>query len=170
LGLTVHVSPQDFRLRKLRDQSGAGALTLDQWLVDVANQRGARVVERHPGAAEAFAPVSPEDLSNEEFVVALCQPGRADEPQMLRPAAQLISRGAVDPKQLVFLARRERAEPILKALALQALRVDPTHPVWSLLATAFASIPLPRAPVLHWTRLAIPVNGIRTGRDWELVS
>ena len=172
LGLTMHVSPLGYRLRRIRDHYGAAALSLDQWLVDVANQRGARVVERHPGAAAAIPIVPLQALSNEELVVALCQPQRIDEPQILRPAAQLISRNDVDPDRLIHLARQERAEPILKALAEQAMRVAPTHPVWTRLAAAFPRVRVPRSPVLHWTRLAqpIPVHGVCTGRDWELVT
>ena len=54
----------------------AAAVNLEDWLLDIANARGARVVMRdpmNPVAVESGAP--PTDiLSNEELVVAICQP------------------------------------------------------------------------------------------------
>jgi hypothetical protein len=151
---------------------GEDPRTAEAWLLDLANQRGARVIERNPGETLDGPDVSEEQLSNEDLVVAMCQPLREDQPQLLRPAAQLISRGAVAPARLVLIARRERAEPVLKALAMQALRVDPDHAIWHYIAEAFDNVPLPKEPILHWTRLAepIPVNGVCTGNDWKLVS
>ena len=50
-----------------------------------------------------------------------------DRPQMLRLAAQLISRGAVDFEELAAVAVRERVGFILAELARNACRVDPEH-------------------------------------------
>ena len=69
-------------------------------------------------------------LSNEDIVVAICQPQELDRPQMLRLAAQFISRKAVKVLDLIRLARRERADRVLAELARQALKVDPQHEIW----------------------------------------
>jgi hypothetical protein len=109
-------------------------------------------------------------LSNEELVVAICQPHGLDRPQMLRLAGQLISREAVDFGRLRLVAERERAGVVLGGLAREALRVAADHPLWRKLAAAF---PRPIAePLLHWTRLAQPVmrNGRCNAQAWRLVA
>ena len=172
LGLAIHVSPLRIRLKKVAERfllSGAGCL--EDWLLDVANARGARIVVREPAAGAVFDPPSPEEISNEELVVAICQLQGADRPQLLRLAAQLISRGAVDLLELKRLAVRERVGSVLCAMAREALKVDPNHPGWKLLGEVFAAAPKPRDVVLHWTRLAEPVmaGGRCNAESWRLV-
>lgn len=173
LGVTTHVSPLRFRLERLRrEHPSPGAPCLEDWLLDVANARGARFVTRRPPAAPDFIPPPPEAFSNEELVVAICQPHNLDRPQMLRAAAQLISMQAVDARALLAAARRERVEPVLAELARQALRVAPEHSLWRALAAGLAHIPAPRDPILHWTRLAVPMPDARgcNAKAWILIA
>ena len=173
LGLSVHVSPLRYKIRRIRAIfPSPTATTLEDWLVDVANIRGARIVTR--GAIPAFAGAGPPeiDLSNEELVVAMCQLQALDRPQMLRLAGQLISREAVVVGRLRLIAIRERATLILTELAHQALHVDPRHWLWKELASLHPERPRLRAPILHWTRLAepVPVNGRCNAGSWRLVA
>ncbi len=165
------MSPLRIRLEALRRQFPApGAEQLEDWLVDVANARGARIVIREQRAACQWTAPSLAQFSNEELVVAICQPHCLDRPQMLRLAAQLISRGAVEFARLRLIAERERAGVVLGGLAREALRVAPDHPLWRKLAAAFPR--LPAEPLLHWTRLADPVmrNGRCNAESWRLVA
>ncbi len=174
LGRTVHVSPLRTRLQGLRQQYPCvDADCLEDWLVEVANARGARIVSRpDPRAGLAVAPPLTE-LSNEQLAVAICQLQALDRPQMLRLAAQLISRETLDLRRLCLLAEQERVEPVVGALARQALRVDSHHTLWRGLAERFgAAGDRLTEPVLHWTRLATPLmkNGRCNAAAWKLVS
>lgn len=140
--------------------------------MDVAHARGARVVCRLNEDAANFIAPSPDVFPNEELVVAICALCRDDQPQRLRLAAQLVSRGAVNVDRLIFLARRERTDAVLGELARQALKVEPGHEGWGRVAAAFPPRRALRSPVAHWQRLAWPV--MKTGhranaQRWELV-
>lgn len=173
LGMTVHVSSLRFRLGDLFSASGGSmASCLEDWLVDVANARGATVVRRPAGPPPRWVPPAEDELSNEELVVAICQVQGLDRPQMLRLAAQIISRQAVSPAVLLALAERERVRPILAELARQALRVDRSHPLWRLIAQRLEGEKPLRDSLLHWTRLAEPVmeDGRCNAQSWRLVT
>jgi hypothetical protein len=174
LGMTIHISPLRFRLQDVYTGSRGSttASCLEDWLVDVANVRGATVVRRPGGPPREWVPPVEEVLSNEELVVAICQVQGLDRPQILRLAAQLISCQAVSPDTLLGLAERERVRPILAELARQALRVDRTHPLWQLLARRLGDEKPLRDSLLHWTRLAEPVmkDGRCNAQSWRLVT
>lgn len=173
LGVTVHVSPLRFRLVCLmREFPSSGAQCLEDWLLDVANVRGARFVSRWPPADPDFSPPPRATLSNEELVVAICQPHNLDRPHMLRAAAQLVSMQAVNTDALLASARRERAELVLAELARQAIHVAPEHLVWHKIYQAISHLPTPQSPILHWTRLAVPIPDERgcNAKFWKLVS
>jgi len=173
LGLTVHQSVLERRLRRLmREYPSSLSSSTDNWLMDVAHARGARVVCRMDVDDANFMAPSPDIIPNEELVVAICALCRDDQPQRLRLAAQLVSRGTVNVERLLLLARRERADVVLGELARQALKVEPGHNVWGRIAAAFPSQRLLRSPVAHWQRLAWPVmaEGRRVNAQrWELV-
>ncbi len=172
LGTTVHVSPLRFKLARLQSAyPSASAHCVEDWLVDVANHRGARVVCR-PNAPAEFCPPPTTELSNEELVVAICQLQCLDRPQMLRLAAQLITREAVCVEQLALVARRERAERVLAELAHLALRVQPDHQAWGAIERRFRNAKPLRDVLLHWTRLAEPVMepGRPNAAGWKLVA
>jgi len=138
----------------------------------VAHARGLRVVCKMADHEEHFKAPPPDAFPNEELVVAICGLCRKDQPQRLRLAAQLISRGAVNVDRLILLGRRERADVVLGELARQALKVESEHDAWQRIAGAFPCRRALRSPVAHWQRLAWPVMapGHRVNAQrWELV-
>ena len=172
LGLSRHESPLRYKLRRLLRQTGnVENLTIEQWLLDIANARGARVVTR-PAATCAPAVPPASFLTDEELVVACCQPNAVDHPQLLRPAAQLVSRGRLNLPRLVLVARRERAGGVLAELARQALKVEPDHPAWNYLAEVFKDERPLRDTIIHWTRLAEPIMARNkpNAQGWRLVA
>lgn len=172
LGLTVHRSLLERRLQRLmRAYPSSQSESPEDWLMDVAHARGAHVVRRMEADVQGFLAPPPDIFANEDLVIAICELQRADQPQLLRLAAQLVSRGAVNVQRLLLLARRERADVILGELARQALRVEPEHAVWRRIAAEFPLRRPFRSPVVHWQRLAWPVMGHRcaNAQKWELV-
>jgi len=172
LGLTVHQSVLDRRLRAIeRAFPSPTAKTMEEWLLDIANARDVRVVQRDNAPGDSFAPPDRETLSDEDLVVSICMLQRLDHPQMLRAAGQFISRGRLDVCRLIHAARRERAGVVLGEMARQALRVAPEHAVWQALAAAFPPSHALRSPVIHWQRLAWPTMHARgpNAARWELV-
>lgn len=173
LGIAVHVSPLRMRLRRLMaEHPSPGAACIEDWLFDIANARGVRSVTRCDRVPPGFvAPVAAE-ISDEELVVAICQPQNLDRPQILRAAAEMVTRGSVNAAVLAAAARRECADRVLADLARQALHVEPDHPVWRELGRRLGSARPLRSPLLHWTRLAFPVPDARgvCGGNWRLVA
>ena len=114
LGLSL--AAESLLLRKAsrlqREYPSSDAESLEDWLLDLANVRGADVVSRRPGLPLQFRAPSEEEFSNEELCAALCHPAGRDRPHILRAAGQLVSRGDVRPKKLHALAVRERIEPV----------------------------------------------------------
>jgi len=173
LGKTQHTSPLRFKLASLcRAHPMGHASCIEDWLLATANARGARVVTpaREPGTMAA--PPPRDVLSDEDLVVAMCQINCLDRPQMLRPAAQLISRGKLNVRRLQRIAIRERAEPVLAELCRQALKVAPDHAAWRTIHERFHDQRPLREPLLHWTRLAEPVmeHGKPNAVAWRLVA
>ncbi|CAN5594323.1 hypothetical protein BH20VER3_BH20VER3_18730 [soil metagenome] len=159
------------KLGQLWNRQPGDAPLLEDWLVDVANARGARIVTRNPAPARPCSPPTEAELSNAELVVGLLLPQNLDRPQILRLAAQLISADAVALDELKWLALQERAGGLLATLAVQALRVESGHVLWQGIAAAFPGQDAPREPLLHYTRLAepVPVNGRVNAQSWRLV-
>jgi hypothetical protein len=172
LGKTVHTSPLRYKVRRLAQAfPSSTAACLEHWLIDVANRRDARIVCR-PQPPAGFVPPDEKTFPNEELIVALCQLQCRDEPQILRLAAQLVSRGAFAAGQLKRAAVMERVEPVLCELARLALRVDPNSAPWQAVSRMFPS-PAPLSePLLHWSRLAQPVlcDGRCNAAEWRLVA
>jgi len=159
------------KLIRFWKRSPGSAEVLEDWLVDLANSRGARIVTRDDSASGFDAP-NLNELTNEELVVGLLLLQNRDRPQMLRLAAQLISRKAIDFGELTSLAIRERIEFILAELARQACKVEPRHPLWRQIGEEFEEEQPPASPLVHYTRLAQPVmkNGRVNAENWVLVS
>lgn len=172
LGVATHVSALRYRFRRLMSAYPSGGAGLEDWLLDVANSRGARFVTRWPPVEPGFIPPDRRLLPDEDLVVALCLPNNLDRPALLRAAAQMISRGSVDPDALVLAARRERADRVLAELARQALRVDPSHSIWSRIQACLRTSRALRCVLLHWSRLAVPVPDRRgcNAEKWVLVA
>ena len=172
LGCTAHVSPLRMKMLQLWKRDAGDASELEDWLVDVANARGARIVVRHPTPANRIMPPAESALSNTELATGLLLIQNRDRPQILRLAAQLVSAGRIQYDELRHLAIQERVERILGELARQALRVEPGHALWRRIAERFgASEPFDQ-PLLHYTRLAepVPVNGRINAQRWRLVA
>ena len=159
------------KLERLWNQSAGSAKVLEDWLVDLANSRGARIVTRKDSPNLVNSP-DLNELTNEELVIGLLLTQNRDRPQILRLAAQLISQKAVDFRELVWLAVCERVEFVLAELARQARKVEPNHPLWRRIHARFASARPPISPLVHYTRLAQPVmrNGRVNAQKWVLVS
>ncbi len=132
-------------------------MTEEDWLAGVAHHRGLRVVSPPEEILRAVRDPGTDIFPDEELVAALCLLQTRDRPQILRLAAQRISRGGLDLKQLRRLARRERIESILRELCALALRVEPEHPEWKRLQSLLPDTPPLRSPLVHWSRLAEPV-------------
>ncbi len=170
LGVTRHVSGLRMRAERLaRSYPTSDGAALEDWLVEVANARGARSIVR--GVASGTPPRVPQHaFSDEALVTVICMVHNEDRPQMLRLAAQLISSKRLDLPGLIRLAEMERTDRILASLANEALHVEPAHAAWSALSAAFADRKPLADRLLHWTRLAEPIpeaNGVCRGR-WKL--
>jgi hypothetical protein len=170
LGLTVHQSPVRFKIRRFLD--GGRDEHVEHWLIQVANARGAKVITNPPPEGFVCRVPDASEFSNEELVCALIQPNCRDYPQILRLAAQLISRGDVDMLALISLCGRERSIRILAEIARQALRVNPSHASWMMIAERTADQKKLSEPIIHWTRLAEPIMefGKPNARGWKLVA
>lgn len=169
--MTCHTSPLRYKVERIMSSANCSErLSIEDWLVDLANARGARVVFRQINAITSELP-DKNTFSDEELVVALCQLNCVDRPQMLRLAAQLISRDQLNLIVLLHLATIERAAPVLKGLADQALKVDSQHATWSAIHRALKQEKNLPEPLLHWTRLAEPQFIPRTTQQtgWTLV-
>jgi len=161
------------KLERLRVEfPSPSADCLEDWLVDIANDRGARIVFRENRPPDASVDLPQAALADEELIVGICQVQNLDRPQMLRLAAQFISRHAVNVKGLCHLAEQERAGIVLAELARQALKVDNNHTTWQAISRRFASERPTRDALLHWTRLSEPVmkHGRCNAQEWKLVA
>lgn len=170
-GMTYHIAPVLMHVTGLMVKYPSGALCPTGWLMDVGNARGARIVNRVGDGDEQFIAPDESEFSNDELIAALCQLGLREELQSLRIAAQFISAGRLQRDRLRILIERERLQPVLGALAYQALIVEPCHPEWLWIQDCCAG----RAsytPLLHWSRLAEPIPNDRhvASGKWRLVA
>ncbi len=161
LGVTTHVSPLRMKIRRLMAvYPGQGVECMEDWLLDLANARGARSVSRvaaHTGL-EGDLP-DRETFSNAELVIAVCQPQNRDRPQWLRAAAELISKEDVELEELLRKARHERVERVLAELSKQALKAEPEHGFWLGINEAFSNARPFSDTLIHWTRLTTKKAG-----------
>ncbi len=173
MGTTTHESSLRYKIKRLMRNESLDNESIEDWLVDVANDRGARVVFRATGGVRENRKFpGQEEFSNEELVVALCQLNCADRPQILRLASQLISGMELKLNDLLRLAVMERASRVVKDIAEQALKVDPKHPAWVFLNQSLQKETKLAEPLLHWTRLAEPLFAPHSTKNigWKLVS
>jgi len=147
-------------------------LSIEDWLVDLANSRGANVVFRQEKKRDITRMPDRQILTDEELVIALCQLNCVDRPQILRLAAQLISRDVLNVPFLLRLAVIERASPVLRGLADLALKVEPKHSTWNKIQQALQHENRLQEPLLHWNRLAEPQFNARSTKliGWKLVA
>ena len=173
MGVSIHQSPLQFKIRRWLESSGEGMkLDPEDWLVELANRRGGTVVFRQQESPVGTRWPNRDEFQDEELVVALCQLNCVDRPQLLRLPAQFISRGKLDIGVLIRLAKMERAARTLKELSTQALKVEPTHPVWHRISEEFFDEKPFAEPLIHWSRLAEPLfaYGKANPIGWKLVA
>src|SRR5207253_10487204 len=94
LGRTCHVSLLRMKLIRLWQRNPGTAEVLEDWLVDIANSRGARIVTRE-GTNLVNGP-DLNELTNEQMAIGLLLRQNRDRPPMLRLAAEVISLKAYD--------------------------------------------------------------------------
>ncbi len=172
LGKSCHVSPLRYKFKRLMQKYPAPhSDCVEDWLIDVANARGARIITRPDSELDEFIPPDVNTLYIEELIVGVCQLQCLDRPQMLRLAAQFISRGGVNLQRLFLLSEQERTEPVLKELARQALKVNKSHLIWKEIFARYKGAPELNDSLLHWTRLSEPVmtKGMLNASRWRLV-
>ncbi len=102
LGKTAHVSPLRLKLQQLSQRFPVEDGTcLEDWLIELANTRGARRVIRNSDRKIHCVFPDKELLSDEELVTGICQLQCLDRPQMLRLAApsDLLAVSAIEALQ-----------------------------------------------------------------------
>lgn len=173
LGLTVHQSILRWKVKTLmHDSSGGEDVSEEEWLVALANHRHLNVVFCANRELSKFKMPDEEVFPDEELITALCLLQSRDQPQMLRLAAQRISRGNFSMIRLLRLAEMERIQTVLKTLAATAVKIEAKHPAWNEILTAFSNIKPLKEPLLHWTRLAEPImtaTGVNAS-SWRLIA
>lgn len=157
---TQHMSPLLRHLKKV-----VGNQEVLACLKQLAVERGCLHYE---GTFEppAFLPDGFHALTNEQLGVALCLAHFGCEPNNIRIAAEVISSGDVSPKELAFLAQKERCVREIAYIAGCGKNVEPQNQFWQEVLTALPAekTKLPIKPMPHWTRFAILAGLDRYGK------
>ena len=170
LGMTLHVSPLMMRLCRLPEFVNS-RMPIEDWLLRVANQRGFAVVVPVTDVEPPVQDPGSSRFSNEMLATTILWAGLRDRPQLLRLAAQIISRGQINVNELLQLGRLERTNRMLLALAESALHVEPDHPVWKHVYEGVSGQKPLADVLLHWSRIAEPVPSSRlVAGGWRLVA
>ena len=111
-GKTYHRSYVRRKLEQSRACAPESTGSFEEWLIKLAKLRANKV----PGAP------SLRDVPNEELAVALLLLENLDRQGLLESAALMLSRLAVDQKELARLAKQERVDFLLSALTGEASR------------------------------------------------
>jgi len=111
-GKTYHRSYVRRKLEQSRACAPESTGSFEEWLIKLAKLRANKV----PGAP------SLRDVPNEELTVALLLLENLDHQGLLESAAVMLSRLAVDQKELARLAKQERVDFLLSALTGEASR------------------------------------------------
>ncbi len=156
MGTTEHLSPL---LRKLGGRGLGGA----QNLMALAVGRGCRY---YAGAAgDAPQDPGPERVSNEELAIALLHGGIEWSPEALRMGAAMVAAAGNDPAILARLARMERCEAMLAAVARAGHQFEPDNPFWTRLIDLLPKAPdVPEGILPHPTRFVAMTGWTRAGR------
>ena len=104
-------------------------------LVDLAVARGCR----HYGGGSESVPAAPpprKTFSDEELAVALLSPCLPYSPRALRVGAQMLGSRGNRPLRLALLARRERAEIVVRHIAAAGRQTEPQELFWQELLAA----------------------------------
>ena len=128
LGMPAHHS-------RLLRRAGAVGLPDAAALIALAVARGCR---HYQGGLEAVpaSPVSQEAFSDEELAIALLSPCLPYSPRAIRVGAQMLGSRRNQPARLALLARRERAENVVRHVAVAGRQTEPEEPFWQELLAA----------------------------------
>ena len=138
LGAPVHHS---LLLRK------AGWLGLDgaPAMIGLAVARGCLHYQGGPEPVPGSLP-SHTAFSDEELAIARLSPSLTYHPRSIRVGAQMLGSRSNQPQRLALLARRERAEKVVRHVATAGQQTEPHEPFWQELLAA-----LPTASALRAT-------------------
>ena len=131
LGTTEHRS-------LLLHKAGSLGLTSAVHLIGLAIVRGCQHYRNGPEAVLANPP-SHTIFSNEELAIALLSPCLPYNPRAVRVGAQMLGSQGNQPQRLALLARRERAEEVVRHVALAGQQTEPHESFWQELLAALSS-------------------------------
>jgi hypothetical protein len=134
LGIPEHYS---LLLRKAR---GLGLHSASE-LIALGVQRGCRHYGGGPEALSAAAP-SRESFSDEELAIALLSPCLPYSPRAVRVGAQMLGSSHNQPRRLGLLARKERAEEVVRYIASSGQQTEPYEPFWTELLASLPPAPM----------------------------
>ena len=108
-------------------------------LIGLAIARGCRHYE---GGLEPVpaAPPTRETFSDEELAIALLSPCLPYSPRAVRVGAQMLGSRNNQPSRLALLARRERAENVVRHVAAAGQQTEPHEPFWQELLAAISPV------------------------------
>ncbi len=104
-------------------------------LIGLAIARGCR----HYGGGSEPVPATPpsrKTFADEELAIALLSPCLPYSPRAVRVGAQMLSSRSNRPERLALLARRERAENIVRHIAAAGQQTEPAELFWQELLAA----------------------------------
>ena len=104
-------------------------------LIGLAVARGCR---HYGGGSEPLLTAQPsrEKFSDEELAIALLSPCLPYSPRALRVGAQMLGSRGNRPSRLALLARRERAETVVRHIAAAGQQTEPDELFWQELLAA----------------------------------
>ncbi len=136
LGTTEHHS------LLLRKAGEAGLHGADE-LIGLAIARGCQHYQGGPERVPV-TPLSREAFSDEELAIALLSPCLPYSPRAVRVGAQMLGSNGNQPQRLALLARKERAENVVRYIAAAGRLTEPQESFWpELLAALPPASPLP---------------------------
>ena len=161
LGTTAHLSPLLHKAKRL----GLGPNELEM----LAIQRGCDYY--HDGTPVPPTTVSCADFSDVELAIALLNPALRYDPQTLRLGAAMLGAHGNEPAKVARLALMERAEAMVRYIALAGQRFEPDNPFWPALLKLLPLTPPPKSSVVpHPTRFVamtgITRRGVETVTEW----
>ncbi|HEV7405588.1 MAG TPA: hypothetical protein VGO11_21765 [Chthoniobacteraceae bacterium] len=162
LGTTPHISPLLVKARRLGLPTGEHREAL-------AVARGLRYYGGE--SLPAVPPLSREQLSDEELAMALLSIAAPYSPQGLRVGAAMSSGVQNDAWRLVWLARLERSEIVLRYVAECGVRFEPGNDFWEKILAALPPTGVVPSGVLpHPTRFVAMTGftrrGVETVIEW----
>ena len=93
------------------------------------------------------APPSRAAFSDEELAIALLSPSLPYSPRAMRVGAQMLGSRNNQPQRLALLARRERAENLVRHIAAAGQQTEPQEAFWQELLAALAATSPTRSKV-----------------------